>query len=138
MGRADIPMVVDTSALLALLQEEPDAPALRHALAADPLRLISTVSVLEATCVLAARRGPSAVSELSLFLVDLRFERVAFTPDQLALAQSAWLRYGRGFHPARLNFGDCAPYALSQATGEPLLFIGNDFAQTDVSAVALL
>jgi ribonuclease VapC len=128
-------MVIDTSALLALLQDEPSAPALRLALAEDPVRLISTVSVLEATCVLCARRGPGVLPELALFLMEFRLEKAPFDGPQLELAQSAWVRYGRGRHPARLNFGDCAAYALAQAAGEPLLFAGSGFSQTDVPAV---
>lgn len=127
-------MVIDTSALVALLEDEATAPALRMALSGDPARLISTVSVLEATCVLGARRGPGAVLELSLFLSEFDFQQVPFDTAQLSIAQRAWLAYGRGRHPARLNFGDCASYALAQARGEPLLFIGDDFPQTDVAA----
>jgi len=128
-------MVIDTSALLALLQDEAPAAALRLAVAEDPVRLMSAVSVLEATCVLSARRGSRALPELALFLSEFRLEKVSFDAAHLELAQSAWLRYGRGVHPARLNFGDCAAYALAQATGEPLLFVGDDFARTDVPAV---
>ena len=131
-------MVIDTSALLALLQDEAPAPALRLAVANDPVRLMSTVSVLEATCVLTARRGPQALPALAVFLSEFRIEKVPFDVAQLELAQSAWLRYGRGSHPARLNFGDCAAYALAQAAGEPLLYLGNDFPQTDVLAVRYL
>jgi len=131
-------VVVDTSALLALLQDEAPGPALRLALANDPVRLMSTVSVLEATCVLTARRGPQVLPELVMFLSEFRIEKVPFDAAQLELAQSAWLRYGRGSHPARLNFGDCAAYALAQAAGEPLLFVGDDFARTDVPAVRYL
>jgi len=127
--------VIDTSALLAVLQEEASAPALRVALSEDSDRLISTVSVLEATCVLGARRGPVAVLELSLFLSQFGFQQVAFDAAQLSIAQQAWFAYGRGRHPAKLNFGDCASYALAQSRSEPLLFVGNDFSQTDVGAV---
>ncbi len=128
-------MVIDTSALLALLQNEDSAPDLRAAVSQDPIRLISTVSVLEATCALVARRGTGALVELSLFLSEFRFQPVAFDSVQLATAQRAWLRFGRGRHQARLNFGDCASYALARSKGEPLLFVGEDFAQTDVIPV---
>ena len=128
-------MVVDTSALLALLQNEEQAPALRKAFTEDPVRLISTVSVLEASCVLGTRRGPAALFELNSFFSEFRFEQVPFDAEQLSIAQRAWLFYGCGRHPAKLNFGDCASYALAQARGEPLLFVGNDFSQTDVLAV---
>ena len=125
-------MVIDTSALVALMEDEAVAPALRTALSSDPTRWISTVSVLEATCVLGDRRGTGAVLELSLFLSEFDFQQVPFDVAQLSIAQRAWLVYGRGRHPARLNFGDCASYALAQSRSEPLLFIGDDFSQTDV------
>ena len=128
-------MVIDTSALVALLEEEETASGLRSALAADDVRLISTVSVLEATCVLCARRGPGAVLEITLFFSEFHFQQVPFDNAQLSIAQKAWLLYGRGRHPAKLNFGDCASYALAQSKGEPLLFVGSDFSQTDVRAV---
>jgi ribonuclease VapC len=128
-------MVIDTSAVIALLEGEVPAPALRIAIAADSIRLISSMSVLEATCVIGARRGVHAVSELRLFLYQFHIEIVAFDAAELEVAQTAWLRYGRGFHPAGLNFGDCAPYALARRSGEPLLFVGNDFRKTDVTIV---
>lgn len=129
-------MVIDTSALLSILLDEETAPRLRVAMSSDPVRLMSTVSVLEATCVISARLGPMAVSELTLFLREFRVEQVPFDTDQLELAQNAWLRFGRGFHAARINFGDCASYALARFSGEPLLFVGNDFRQTDVASVS--
>ena len=128
-------MVIDTSAVVALLEEEETASGLRSALAADDVRLISTVSVLEATCVLGARRGPAAVLELTLFFSEFHLEQSPFDNEQLSIAQKAWLLYGRGRHPAKLNFGDCASYALAQSKGEPPLFVGGDFSQTDVLAV---
>jgi ribonuclease VapC len=131
-------MVIDTSALLAILFEEGTARPLRMAMSSDPVRLMSTMSVLEATCVIAARFGAGAVSELRLFLREFQVEQVPFDKPQLELAQNAWLNYGRGFHAARLNFGDCASYALARFSGEPLLFVGNDFRQTDVTGVSYL
>jgi ribonuclease VapC len=128
-------MVIDTSALVAILEEEGQSDALRIAISEDPIRLISTVSILEATCVLGARRGPNAVLDLNLFFSALQLEPIPFDSEQVSLAQRAWLSYGRGRHPARLNFGDCASYALAQSRNEPLLFIGNDFALTDVQTV---
>jgi len=135
MARRVSSVVIDTSAVLALLQEEETASRLRNALAGDFVRLISTVSVLEATCVLGALRGPAAVFELTLFLSEFHFQQVPFDAAQLSIAQKAWLFYGRGRHPARLNFGDCVSYALAQSHNEPLLFVGDDFSRTDVLAV---
>jgi ribonuclease VapC len=128
-------MVIDTSALLAILFDEASAPRLRAAMSSDPVRMISTMSVLEATCVISARLGPPALSELTLFLREFHIDQVPFDMPQLHLAQGAWLRFGRGFHAARLNFGDCASYALASFSGEPLLFVGDDFRQTDVAGV---
>lgn len=85
---------------------------------------------------ISARLGPTAVSELTLFLREFRVDQVSFDAAQLEVAQGAWLRFGRGFHAARLNFGDCASYALARFSGEPLLFVGNDFRQTDVAGVS--
>jgi len=136
MAPAATRMVIDTSALLAILFEESMAPRLRRALSSDPVRLMSTMSVLEATCVISARLGPLAVSELTLFLREFRIEPVPFDAPQLELAQSAWLRFGRGFHSAHLNFGDCASYAMARYSGEPLLYVGDDFRQTDVATVS--
>jgi ribonuclease VapC len=130
-------LVIDTSALVAMLENEGTAPALRIAVTADPVRLISTVSVLEATCVLSTRRGPAALFEMDAFLLEFHFQQIAFDSEQLIVSQRAWLEYGRGRHAARLNFGDCASYALAQSRNEPLLFIGNDFAKTDVYFVPI-
>ena len=135
MARRAIWLVIDTSALLALLQNEDTAAVLRLAVSEDPIRLISTVSVLEATCVLGARRGPAAVVEPTLFFSEFQFDQVPFDSAQLAIAQRAWLLYGRGRHPAKLNFGDCASYALARSKGEPLLFVGEDFSQTGIHPV---
>jgi ribonuclease VapC len=127
-------LVIDTSAVLALMQDEEPAEALRAALSNAAVRLISVASVLEATCVLGSRRGPAAVLDLGLFLSGLHFKQVAFDAEQLSIAQSAWLSYGRGRHAAKLNFGDCISYALAQTEGEPLLFVGADFSRTDIPA----
>ena len=106
-------------------------------LTADPVRLMPAVSVLEATCVLSARRCPAAVMEISLFLSEFRIQTVPFDGEQLAIAQQAWMSFGRGRHAARLNFGDCACYALARFRNEPLLFLGNDFARTDALTVPI-
>ena len=126
--------MIDTSALVALLLDEPEASLLRAAMAGDSVRLVSTVSVLEATCVLTSRIGPAAVFELAAFLNDFHMEQVQFDAEQLAVAQRAWMVYGKGRHKAGLNFGDCASYALAQSQHAPLLFIGNDFSRTDIAA----
>ena len=125
-------MVIDTSAIVAILRGEPDAARLRIALAADRRRLISTVSVLEATCVLTSRHGSGALLDLNMFLAEFGIEQVPFEVGHLVAAQRAWLSYGKGQNPAGLNFGDCAAYGLALVLGEPSLYIGTDFSRTDV------
>lgn len=128
-------MTVDSSAVLAVLQDEPERGEFAALIAEAPRRLISTVSVLEAAMVLEGRRGPDAGLDLDDFLRKAAVETVAFDEDQLRLARTAFRRFGKGRHPAGLNFGDCASCALAQWSGEPLLFKGTDFASTDVARV---
>ncbi len=125
-------MVLDTSAVTAILLNEPEADRFRAAIADDPVRLMSAVSAVEATCVLESRRGAQAGVELEFFVYKVGIKFVPFDADQLEVARSAWRLYGRGKHPAGLNFGDCAAYALARTAGEPLLFKGGDFAKTDI------
>ncbi len=125
-------MTLDTSAVLAVLQDESERPAFVSLIEQAPRRLISAVSVLEAAMVLEGRRGDDAGSDLDLFLHRASIETVPFDQEQLAVARTAFRRFGKGRHPAGLNFGDCAAYALAQSSGEPLLFKGTDFSATDV------
>ena len=128
-------MIVDGSAVLAILFSEPDAR--RHAgaiSAASPCR-ISVANVLEASIVVERRGVRTAVRELDALLERAEVELVPVTVEHLDEARRAWRRFGRGNHPAALNFGDCFAYALAKATGEPLLFKGEDFPQTDIEAV---
>lgn len=122
-------MVVDSSALLAILFDESDRDSLLTALTEDPVRLMSAVCALEVTLVMEAKRGPQAGRELELFLHRSSIEVVPFDPSQLELARSAWRRYGKGNHPAALNLCDCCSYALAKRTGEKLLYKGQDFAR---------
>lgn len=126
-------MTLDTSAVLTVLLEEPGWEHYWELVAQADRKVMSSVSVLEATMVLEGRRGAGAGMDLDLFLHRAGVEVVAFDVDQLALARAAFRRWGKGRHPAGLNFGDCAAYALAQWTGEPLLFKGTDFAATDVA-----
>jgi ribonuclease VapC len=128
-------MVVDTSAVMAVLQHELEAAAFARAMEADPVRLISAVSMLEAGMLVEARKGKAGSLELDNLLLRARFEVVPFDGEQAQLARLAFRRYGRGRHRAGLNFGDCAVYALAKTRGERLLFKGEDFARTDVEAV---
>ena len=127
-------MVIDTSALVAILRGEPEAPALARAIAADPTRLASAVSVLEAAIVMEARKGPSGGRELDLLLQKAGVDVVPLAREHVDLAREAYARYGKARHPAGLNLGDCCAYALARYSGEPLLFKGRDFSQTDVKS----
>lgn len=126
-------MVIDTSVVLAFLFLEPDWEQFSEAIQSDSIRLISAASVLEASLVTTARLGPDSLDELDLLLVRLGAQIMPFGTQELALARKALLKYGKGRHPAALNFGDCFSYALAASTGQPLLFKGNDFSQTDIA-----
>ena len=127
-------MILDTSALIAILIGEPVAPRLLAALELDPVRQVSAGSVLECSLVLLGRYGEVAEPQLDLLLRQLGVIVVDFSEDQARIARDAAARYGRGRHLAALNYGDCFSYALAMASGEPLLFVGDDFARTDVPA----
>lgn len=130
-------MVIDTSAVLALLFNEPEADDIERAIDEDPVRLMSAASGLEAAVVVEARLGAAGGREFDLLLHKARIEIVAVTSDQMEAGRAAWRRFGRGRHEANLNFGDCFSYALAAVSGEPLLFKGDDFAKTDIARVAL-
>jgi ribonuclease VapC len=125
-------MVIDTSAILAILLAESGADRLVSAIEGDPIRLVSAGTVIEASLVMLGRYGEGGEVQLDQLLRRMGAEVVAVGDDQVALARDAALRFGCGRHPAALNFGDCFSYALSVARGEPLLFVGDDFSQTDV------
>jgi len=129
-------MVIDTSALIAILQGEPESEALARAIAADSRRLLSAFSAVEAHIVITARKGEAGGRELDLLLHRCQIETVAFNADQAELARKGWLSYGKGRHPASLNIGDCCSYGLAKYSGEPILFVGDDFQQTDLQAAA--
>lgn len=128
-------MVIDTSALVAVLLGEPEAEALAGAIAADPKRLLSAFSAVETAIVIEARKGEQGGRELDLLLQRIGAQVVGFDRRQAQLAREAWRRFGKGRHPAGLNVGDCCAYALAEASAEPLLFKGQDFSETDVPAV---
>ncbi len=131
-------MVIDTSALIAILFDEPEREQFARAVAADPRRLISAATILEASIVAESQRGEVAGREFDLLVHRLGAAVVAVTESQIDLARAAWRRFGKGRHPAGLNYGDCFSYALARHAGEPLLFKGDDFAQTDVAVVPVL
>jgi ribonuclease VapC len=127
-------MVVDTSAIVAILRNEPEADAFELALVNDPTRLTAATCVLEARTVLVSRRGEHALSELDLWLAKIGLDSVPVDADLVEFGTQAWLTYGKGRHPAGLNFADCLSYALAKRSGEALLFKGDDFAKTDIRA----
>ena len=129
-------MVIDSSALVAILLGEPEAERLTTALAADPVRCISALPVLETSIVLYRRKGSEAVAELDALLADLGIEIVAFDAIQMRAARMAYERFGKGLHPASLNLGDCCSYALASTRKQSLLYKGDDFSRTDLTAVA--
>jgi ribonuclease VapC len=126
-------MVIDTSAVLAWLKNEPERNRIVTALERYSICRISAVSVLEAHIVIQAREHPDMIEKLQRFLQEIEAITVPFDDQQAHIAYKAFKRYGKGQgHPAQLNFGDCAVYALASVLDEPLLFIGNDFSQTDL------
>ncbi|MBN9186352.1 type II toxin-antitoxin system VapC family toxin [Microbacterium sp.] len=126
-------MIVDTSALIALVKDEPDASAVLAALARDTRPAISAATLLEASIVADGSRDPVRSARFTALLDALSLEVVPFTAVQAAAARHAYREYGRGSgHPARLNLGDCFAYALATERHEPLLYVGDDFARTDV------
>jgi ribonuclease VapC len=127
-------MVIDTSALVAIMQQESDADGFLRRLAAAGSRRVSAATLLETAIVLEARSDEKAGDELDLFLARAKVEIEPVTEEQVQVARKAWRRYGKGSgHAARLNFGDCFSYALAHSLGEELLYKGADFAHTDVA-----
>ncbi|MCK6443120.1 type II toxin-antitoxin system VapC family toxin [Elstera cyanobacteriorum] len=129
-------MVIDTSAIIAILLGEPEAPELARAIEDGSPRLLSAANLLETSMVIEARKGDAAGRELDLLLYRAGIDVVPVDQEQAEIARVAWRRYGKGRHPANLNFGDCFAYALAKTTGLPLLFKGDDFSQTDIGRVA--
>lgn len=125
-------MVIDSSALIAILLGEPEAPALAAAIASDPKRLLAAVTALETAMVVEARKGPAGGREFDLLVHKSELAVVGMNADQVQLAREAFVRYGKGRHPAGLNLGDCCSYALARYSAEPLLFKGDDFSKTDI------
>ncbi|MGD0617727.1 MAG: type II toxin-antitoxin system VapC family toxin [Bryobacteraceae bacterium] len=129
-------MVIDSSAFLAILFEEPEAEAFARAIASDPVRLMSAVSWLETVLVAEGRLGAESADDALLILNDLEIQAVPFDLEQMRESRRAWRRFGKGKHPAGLNLSDCCSYALASTRSEPLLFKGNDFSRTDIPPAA--
>ena len=128
-------MVIDTSALIAILLGEPETEFFVRVLADDPKKMISAFNALESAIVIEAKKGEAGGRELDLLMHRARIETIPLNGDQVELALTAWRKYGKGNHPAGLNIGDCCAYALAKYSGEPLLFKGKDFSRTDIRPV---
>lgn len=127
-------MVIDSSALLAILQGEPERRRFNEAIEAAAERLLSVATFVEVSIVIDARYGPPGLHHVDLFLDRADIELVDVDAEQARIARDAYSRFGKGRHPAGLNFGDCFSYALANTRGLPLLFKGEDFARTDLVA----
>jgi ribonuclease VapC len=129
-------VIIDTSALVAILDQEPEAERIVRTLASAPERSLSAANLVETGIVMQARRGDDGARDLDLLLAKLRVDIAAVTASQADIARKPFRRYGRGRHPANLNFGDCFAYALAKDKSASLLFKGSDFGQTDVMAAS--
>jgi ribonuclease VapC len=125
-------IVVDTSALIAILDRESDAALYAEAIAEADTPLISTATLLELNIVMLNRHGVKAAQIVDRLIQEGGFQVESFTIQHAELAREAYARYGKGQQTAGLNYGDCFSYALAKATGLPLLFKGQDFAKTDI------
>jgi ribonuclease VapC len=125
-------MIIDTSALVSILDQEAEAERLVRAIAADSERMLSAANLVETGIVMQVRRGDEAARDLDLLLAKLKIDIIPVSGKQANLARKAFQHYGRGRHPAKLNFGDCFAYALAKDSSAPLLFKGSDFSQTDI------
>lgn len=124
-------MVIDTSVLLAILQDEPERRAFNEAIEAADSRVMSVANFVETSIVIEVRYGAEGLRDLDLFLDRSGIELAPVDVEQAREARLAFSRYGKGRHPAGLNYGDCFAYALARVRREPLLFKGADFSRTD-------
>ncbi|MCF7995288.1 MAG: type II toxin-antitoxin system VapC family toxin [Chromatiaceae bacterium] len=127
-------MVIDTSALVAILQDEPERRCFTEAIEAAPRRRLSTATLVEVSIVIEARYGADGIRELDLLIATASVQFMPIDAELALAAREAFRCYGKGRHPAKLNFGDCFSYALARVLDEPLLFKGADFSKTDIIA----
>jgi len=127
-------MVLDTSALLAILQNEPERRAFNEAIEAADVRLMSVASFVEVSMIVESRYGSDGVRDLDLFIDKARVDLIPVDVEQARLARQAFREFGKGRHAAGLNFGDCFPYALARVLGDSLLFKGDEFGNSDIDA----
>ena len=130
-------MIVDSSAVIAILLKEPGYERLRDGLVASERASIGAPTVVESSLVLCARLGRAGKTLLARFLEEAELEVVQFTAEHWTVAADAFIHYGKGRHPAALNFGDCLTYAVAKLAGEPLLCLGDDFPSTDIELANL-
>lgn len=128
-------VVLDSSAIVALVLAEPSADAVATHIEDAEHRVVSAASFVELSMVIEARRGLAGLTLVDDIVRDSAIEIVELDEDMARRAVKAWRRFGRGKHSARLNFGDCVTYALADVTGYPILCVGNDFAQTDLEVL---
>ena len=128
-------MVIDTSALVAILQDEPERGRYNQAIEAAERRAMSVASFVETSMIVESRHGPDGLRDLDLFIAKAGIDLVPVDLEQAHIARAAFREYGKRRHPAGLNYGDCFAYALAKALDEPLLFKGSDFSLTDVAVV---
>ena len=126
-------MVLDSSAIVAIHLREPGHEVLMDRIDGAEVVVVGVPTLLESVMVLTARLGHDARPMLFAFLRRLEAEVVPFNEEHLDAAATAFIRFGRGHHPAALNFGDCMSYAIASVAGMPLLFVGEDFRQTDIA-----
>lgn len=125
-------MIIDTSVLIAIINNEPETTQLIAALDADSSRFISAVSFVEASIVILNRKGEAGLRELDALIAEVSIVIVPVDAEQSQLARTAYIQFGKGRHPAKLNFGDCFSYALAKDYQQSLLFKGDDFNKTDI------
>jgi ribonuclease VapC len=130
-------VIVDSSAIIAILLKEPGYERLRDGLAVAEQASIGAPTVVESSMVLCARLGRAGKTLLARFLEEAEIEVLEFTADHWTVAADAFIHYGKGRHPAGLNFGDCMTYAVAKLAGEPLLCLGDDFPATDLELASL-
>jgi ribonuclease VapC len=126
-------MIIDTSAIIAVLQDEPERRRFNEMIEAAPRKRLSAATLLELSIVTEVRHGAEGIRELDLYLATAGIETLAVDRAQALLARDAFRRFGKGRHRAALNFGDCFSYALAKSLDEPLLFKGSDFGLTDIT-----
>ncbi len=125
-------MIVDTSVIVAILLREPEADSFIDFIGINSNCKIAAPTLVETSMVLAGRYGPAILEKLDAYLSGASIETIAFTADHAAIARHAFLRFGKGRHPAGLNYGDCISYAVAKLEAMPLLFKGTDFGLTDI------